>query len=354
MFSTIALALGFSAMIPLISPDSRFLARSAYEEARILLQRQSIQELVADSSTDAVLRRQLHLVVRARNFAHETLGLDVGETYTMFSDVRRDTLLLVLTASPKTELRTYTWRFPIVGRLPYKGFFSVREARAEVERLERDGYDTYLRPSGAFSTLGWFDDPLLSTALSNDPLTLVSTVLHEVTHSTLYLPGEANFNESFASFVGFLGAHAFFREAGDARNAGRALAIWRDEIRLQNLYTSLRRELEFLYSQSLDDSVVSARREEVFDAARDNLRSGVGGELEVYDGERLADRPLNNASVLASGIYRSQLDLFEELLRLEDGSLRAVVETILELTATADGTGPYSLVQSYLEVAKQL
>src|SRR5690606_29809700 len=104
----------------------------------------------------------------------------------------------------------YTWWFPIVGRVPYKGFFDFDEAHEQARRLDARGYDTYVRPSAAFSTLGWFNDPVLNTVLRYSDVDLVQTVIHELTHNTIYIAGQAGFNESFATFVGDRGAAAFF------------------------------------------------------------------------------------------------------------------------------------------------
>ena len=187
-----------------------YVLRAAWEEGKILNRRKPIARIVQDTATDWETRDKLLLVLQARQFAADSLRLNAGNSYTLFSRVESDTLVMVLSAAHKDRFQPYTWWFPIVGRVPYKGFFELEDALAAQRKLEAQGYDTYLRPSAAFSTLGWFNDPLLSTLLRYDRVSLANTVIHEIFHNTFFAPGQAVFNESLANFVGGRGAIEFF------------------------------------------------------------------------------------------------------------------------------------------------
>ncbi|HEU0053694.1 MAG TPA: aminopeptidase, partial [Longimicrobium sp.] len=134
-----------------------YVLRAAWEEAKILGRRQPITHVIRSPKTDPATRAKLALVLEARGFAKDSLGLDAGESYTLFSRVESDTLALVLSAAYRDRFQARTWWFPIVGSVPYKGYFDEDDAREEMASLEAQGFDTYLRPTSAFSTLGWFN-----------------------------------------------------------------------------------------------------------------------------------------------------------------------------------------------------
>src|SRR5690348_9840121 len=212
-----------------LTPIGRYLAQGAWAEGRMLADRRPIRGIVDDPEADPRVRRKLELVLAARQFAVDSVGLLAEESFTTYSRVQHDTLVLVLSGAYRDALEPYTWWFPIVGRVPYKGFFDFSRAHEAARQLEAQGYDAYLRPSAAFSTLGWFNDPLLSTTLRGDSIELANTVIHELTHNTFYASGHAVFNESFANFVGTRGASWFFRTIGDSAKAAASDAEWEDE-----------------------------------------------------------------------------------------------------------------------------
>ena len=342
-----------AAVLLAMSREARFVVRAGWEEGRILLRRQPLTKLVADTTVSPARRAAFRLVLDARAYGRDSLGLKPDGTFTTFADVRRDTLLLLLTAAHRNSLTPYTWWFPIVGRVPYKGYFDPSRAEADATRLVQRGYDVYVRPAAAFSTLGWFEDPLLSTALSDDPTIVVETVLHEIAHNTLYVPGHTTFDESFAMFVGFRGAAAFFSSRGDTAMAHRAAALWRDQLRLGQFYAELADELRALYRSNLPIEVTLDRRAEIFARARDRLRGPLAHALEVYSGVRLAMQPLNNASVLAAIVYRTRLGAFDTLFKQEGRDVR---RTVAALAAALDAGGrsePFLVLDSLVGEARQ-
>ena len=329
-----------------VSPDARYLGRAGWEEGCILLRRKSIASLVANPKTPAALRQRLELVLAARAYGADSMQLSVGRTYTTYADVKRDTLLLLLSASRRDRLRAYTWTYPIVGAVPYKGFFDFARARITAEDLAQAGYDTYMRRAAAFSTLGYLSDPLLSTAVSRDTMELVATVLHELAHNTLYVKNQTAFDESFASFVGYRGAQAFFRARGDTIDAARAGARWRDERILDVFYSELARRLDSAYASSPDEPAIEQARTTLFRWARAQLAGPVGQSLETYDWRWFATAPLNNAVVIAQRLYRMNLNLFDEIYLQNNADIAETIHAIEVRVFTQPGQDPYQSLYS--------
>ncbi|MBI4546274.1 MAG: aminopeptidase [Gemmatimonadetes bacterium] len=308
-----------------------YVLRAGIEEGKILSRRRPIMELVDDPATSAETRRKLRLVLEARTFAREALGLAAGSSYTSYSWVDRDTLALVVSAARRDRFQQLTWWFPIVGHVPYKGFFSARAAQRAAEELEQEGYDTYVRPTSAFSTLGWFSDPLLSTLLRASDVNLVSTVIHELTHNSLFLPGQVGFNESFASFVGERGAILFFcsLEGQQGQRCQEAERGWADNLRFAAFLSDLIRELETLYARAdLSFEQRLGARETVFQRARSRFAAEVEPALETSAYRGFGRLRWNNALLIARRVYHDRLHLFEAAWQRAAGDLPAAVRAI--------------------------
>jgi predicted aminopeptidase len=325
----------------LASDDVRYLTRAGIEETRILQAREPIGKLATDPATAPALRDQLRLVLASRDYAAR-LGLEAKQTYTTYADVGRDTLLLVLQASPRDCICPHTWKYPIVGRIPYKGFFDPKAARREADRLAATGYDIYLRPSSAFSTLGWFNDPLLSTALTGDSVELAATVFHEIAHNTLYVKSATPFNESYAQFVGYHAAQAFFRDQGDSVLARRAADRWHDEVVLGEFYASLVSRLQTLYSAHPDSTALEQGRAEAGAWAREELQGPVAARLRTFTIGRVPERPVNNARLVGARIYRTRLDLFDRWFERHGGDVRTSVAALDTLMKDVPGDSAYA------------
>jgi predicted aminopeptidase len=300
-----------------------YVLRSAWEEGRILLGRAPIEEVLERPEVGPDVRAKLELVLAVRDFAGKRLGLDVGGAYSAYSEVPPGALLHVVSAAERTRLVPYRWWFPIVGDVTYKGFFEEADARDAADELKGEGYDTWVRGTVAFSTLGWFDDPVLSSWMRADDVHLAELLIHELLHRTIYVSGETAFNESFASFVGFRGAIAFFavRDGAEAEMTRRAQQAWQNALAKGRQWEDAVARLKRLYADARQEGwpleTTLERRRAIF------------AELGP------ADR-INNAVILAQLAYQQHLDRFEGAFERSDRDLARTIEWVGEVVDGAD------------------
>jgi len=318
--------------------DVRYLARAAYEEARILARREPIEDLL-QGDLDADTRLKLELTLQTRKFAEQGLGLEIGGSYTSLARVDQSQIVYVVSAARHDRLEPYLWWFPIVGHVPYRGYFRREAAKSLARTLERQGFDTYVRSAMAFSTLGYFNDPLLSHLLRREPVDLVETILHELLHTTVYVKGQTAFNESFANFVGHRGAMEFFTERGEDEDAALARRRWHDALQFAALLETIVDELEAAYASGIDESA----RQQLFDRARSRYEQ-VAWQTDEYS--RFATAPLNNAVLLARRVYFERLQLFETLCSRFDDDLARCVRWVIDTSRVT--TDPYRAIAAAL------
>ncbi|MBI3303558.1 MAG: aminopeptidase, partial [Deltaproteobacteria bacterium] len=293
--------------------------------------RRPIEEVLRRPDLDTATREKLELVLRVRRFAEQELGFRVSGSYSSLTEVASPPIVHVVTAALRTSLEPYTWWFPIIGRVAYKGYFDRDAAKHEAERLEAQGYDTYVRTAVAFSTLGWFSDPLLPQLLRYDQETLANIIIHELFHSTFYLSGETALNESLANFAGHRGAIAFFaKEQGSETAAARhAVATWESELTVSNFLAKAAERLNALYASPVSEAEKLHQREELFARLQEEFRSLPGPVRQNTD---FASVKLNNAVVLQYLVYLKELALFERVYQQNGKDLRV---TLARITAAA-------------------
>lgn len=326
---TAALASSFGLLICVVfavggCEQAGYLSEQARGQLRLLDRRQRIVDMLRRPDLPAERRTKLELVLRARRYAFDEIGLRETGAYTMFYETGGKPIATNVSAAKKDQLRPKTWSFPIVGAVPYLGFFSPARARALDRRLRAKGLDTYVRPVSAFSSLGWFKDPLYASMLDAPPWSLVEVVLHETTHTTIFLRGQVGFNESLAVFVGQQGTLDFFARllgpgAPLVRTAQRAFLARR---RFARLVEQLYQRLQRLYALPISRADKLRRREPLFAWAKRRY-------VEIFPGKTDAgfvQRPLNNAVVLSHGRYLQGLRFHQAVYRCVDRRLDRFVD----------------------------
>lgn len=283
-------------------------------ELAILRARQPIGEVLADPTVSPALKARLTLVQGARHWAVTVLDLPDNGSYRSYADVGRPYVVWNVFAAGEFSVAPLQHCFPVAGCVGYQGWYSEAAARASADQLAREGYDVYVGGVPAYSTLGWFDDPVLSTMLRWDDATLLKTLFHELAHQKLYVKHDTRFNESFAEFVGEEGLREY-----QAQHV-IPLAMDLDQRRSRSeqfskLVLATREQLANLYREPLSVEVMRARKATVFDELRDRyaqLRDQQWGGKGWYD-RFFAVAPLNNARLLPFGLYDDEIPAFAVL-----------------------------------------
>ena len=344
-FVAIAAALGVLWLIS--APTACYLSRGAWEEAKILRRREPISEVIRQPSTPPAIREKLKVVLAARQYAKDSIKLRAKDSFTTYSRLDHDTLVLVVSAAYRDTLKPYTWWFPIVGTVPYKGYFDFAAAKRDAQKLYDDGFDVYVRPSDAFSTLGFFNDPLLNTTLRADSITLANTVIHELTHNTFYASGQAPFNESFAMFVGARGAAAFFRSRGQEAAAQRVEAEWEDDKLLARFWSRVIRSLDSAYAAHPESKAARiAARDSVYARTRLALVKEIAPQFKTINPVYAERVTLNNAALLARRVYATDLDVFDRVYEKEGRDLKRTIGRIIAL-AKSDPKRPFNALRKW-------
>lgn len=289
-----------------------YLLKQGYGQASLLLQRESMEAASKDDRLSAEQRERLSLVAAAKAYALRAIGLKHTGSYEQVVVLNRSAVTYVVSGAPKDALQPYLWHFPVVGAVPYKGFFDKSDAEAEKRSLESQGYDAYLRGVAAFSLLGWLPDPIYSSLLKYDPPVLANIIIHELTHATVYLKGESSFNEGFATFVGNKGAVGFLTERYGANSpeVRYAEGSLRDEQRFTRFLSEVVAELRGLYRRPYTIEEKLQRREALFAEAKARFVL-IPYETDYFSG--FAKTPLNNAYLMTHLTYQSNTERFERV-----------------------------------------
>ncbi len=276
-----------------------YLVRLAYEEARFLGAATPATELLA-TRQDPAGRRALEALLEVRAFAARE-GLHVGGSYEEVTDVSSASPFHVVTAAYADRLEAYTWWYPLVGAIPYRGYFDRDSAERQAARLRAEGLDTRIVEASAYSTLGWFDDPLPSSVLDRGERAVVVTVLHELVHQTFFAKGQVAFNETLATAASWRLAERYYAGRGDDAAAARMVAAREAWIRRSDVLDAAAARLRGFYDRSRREAWPRDRLLVERKAMFEEILSGIR-RADPSAGEDL-DGGLDNASFLASHRY---------------------------------------------------
>lgn len=314
----------------------RYYAQSVSGQVDVLSRREPIRAVIEDPDTDPALAQRLRLALEVRDFASREMALPDNGSYRTYADVGRPYVVWNVFAAPGFSLEPETWCFPFVGCVAYRGYFEKADAQAFGSTLREQGLDVYVAGVPAYSTLGWFDDPVLNTMVHWPEAQRSGLIFHELAHQVVYIRDDSAFNESFAVTVEKEGVRRWMSGHGNGRQYRDYLAGKRRQRQFIDLVMDARARLEKLYSAGHPAARMRAAKAEIFADMRERyrqLRQEWGGDT-AYD--QWMETELNNAKIASVATYHKYVPAFDALLKRHGGNMAtfyAQVERLSELPA---------------------
>ena len=306
--------------------------KSGHQQFSMMTTRVSITEAFQNPNLTADQKRKIDLSQKARVFAFDKLRLKKSDNYSTFIDLKRPYVTWVVNAAEKWEMKNYQWQYPIIGAMPYKGFFNEAEAASEKQAMITEGYDAYVRGVSAYSTMGWFQDSLLSSMLRYKDHDLVNTIIHELVHTTVYIKSNSDFNERLAVFIGNKGTELFYKDLEGESSA--TLKIIADENQDdQKFSVFISNELASLdqwYKDNKGKASEDDRQKRLQDVIS-HFEQKLKPQLKTNSYDKFAKEPMNNARMGLYKTYMENLDDFEKAFERHNHDLLKFINAIKNL-----------------------
>ncbi len=280
--------------------------------ADLMSRRRPTDEVIADADSPEELRQKLALVNAARDFAVSELKLPDNDSYRSYADLERDYVVWNVFAAPEFSLEPKTWCFPVAGCVAYRGYFSESAAKAYGQRLEDKGFDVAFGGVSAYSTLGRFSDPVLNTMMRWSDIELISTIFHELAHQKLYVKGDSEFNESFATAVANFGTERWLYARGELQNLDGADDLRSVRQEMMSLVSTAREQLEKLYAEEIDIELKRARKANILNKVSADAAAFI--EASGTNARNWLAAPLNNARLVSLNLYEGRTTAFRKIM----------------------------------------
>ena len=289
--------------------------------SELLEQRKPVSEIIADESTKAKLRELLENSQNIRDFASKKLDLPDNDSYRMYADLNRQYAVWNVVAAKEFSVEAKKWCFLFVGCLSYRGYFTKKDATAYANELKKEGYDVYVAGARAYSTLGWFDDPLLNTMMVKSEAYRAGIIFHELAHQVVYIDNDSAFNEAFATTVEEEGIRRWLLTNGQQKKYQTYLLDKKRDSQLNQLLLNTRKQLKQLYKTNKNSEEKRQGKKQIFAAMQKNylqLKKSWDG-YKIYD--KWMSQDLNNAHLLLIATYHDLVPFFKNLLRNKNNNL---------------------------------
>ena len=287
-----------------------YYVQAAAGQCEIVFGQKPIADVLNDPEAKPELKEKLRLVLELREFARTDLGMDPGDNYLRYRALDRRFVLWVVYATPEFDVNLKSWWYPVVGHFTTRGYFRESAARDYADWLRGQGLDVFVGGAPAYSTLGWFDDPVLSTFIHFSETDLADLIFHELAHHHYFLPGDATFNESFATAVADLGVARWLEKKHGAEKRDAYLARRQREKHVNQMLFMLRLQLQALYGADFPVNSMRTTKEGIFTDFKLDIIKLSQADPTFQSLAGWAQRPINNALLGAVAVYGRQVDGF--------------------------------------------
>ncbi len=309
----------------------KYYSQAISGQHRILQSRQPISKITADPNSSEILRQRLTFIMDVRAFAEDELQLPVANNYLTYVDLKRPYVAWNVTATPEFSLVPKTWCYPFVGCAAYRGYFSEADALQYADSLKNQTYDVHVGGVTAYSTLGWFDDPVLSTFIHRSKASSAALLFHELAHQVLYTPDDTTFNESFATFVEQEGLRRWQKASDNSAIYSEYLNNYRRQQQFVRLVLEYRQKLEVLYQTDLVPAQKRIEKASILDDLRNEFNHLKTKQIGLAAYDDWMNRPLNNAKISGVVAYHDFVPAFSKILAEKDGNLAPFYEACRQL-----------------------
>jgi len=309
-----------------------YYAQAVNGHFKVIHHSRPISTVIANPAVDPKLKQTLSKVMQMREFASRELKLPDNLSYTSYADLERPFVVWNVFASPELSLKLKKWCFVRVGCVNYRGFFSQAKAERYAEELRQEGYDVHVGGIRAYSTLGWFSDPVLNTFIGYSEMDLARLIFHELAHQVVYVPDDTAFNESFATAVEHEGVRRWFASNGTAFEQA-ALSIRQER---EAIFTDLifrhRKKLHELFDSNVSDSEKRIRKAQIFDELRAEFLYLKAEKSELANYDRWFGQTLNNALLATVSIYTQLLPAFKGILKQQGQDMQHFFDAVIRIS----------------------
>ncbi len=293
---------------------------------------QPISTVIANPDIDPKLKDSLTMVMQLREFASQELKLPDNLSYTRYADLERPFVVWNVFASPELSLKLKEWCFVQIGCVNYRGFFSQAKAECYAEELRQKGYDVHVGGIRAYSTLGWFSDPVLNTFIGYSEANLARLIFHELAHQIVYVSGDTAFNESFATAVEHEGVRRWFERNGTAFEQTALSAQQERETIFTSLIFKHRKRLQELFHSNISDSEKRVSKVRIFNELRNEFLHLKAEKSEFGSYDRWFGQTLNNALLATVSIYTQLLPAFQGILKQHDQDMQRFFDAVIKIS----------------------